>query len=56
MASEKKFFCLCADDVDDDLLEEVLRSGPQHQLLVDLHVELGPLGLQFPAACCGSGI
>ena len=30
---------------------EVLGAVPQPQLLVDLHVELGPLGLQFAATC-----
>ena len=31
-------------------LEEVLGAGPQHELLVDLHVQLGPLGLQLATA------
>ena len=31
-------------------LEEVLCAGPEHELLVDLHVELGPLGLQLAPA------
>ena len=33
-------------------LEEVLCSWSEHQLLVDLQVQLWPLGLQFPPACC----
>ena len=31
-------------------LEEVLGAGPEHELLVDLHVQLGPLGLQLATA------
>ena len=33
------------------LLVEVLGAGAQHELLVDLHVELGALRLQLPATC-----
>ena len=33
------------------LLVEVLRAGAEHELLVDLHVELGALRLQLPATC-----
>ena len=36
--------------------EEVLRPGPEHELLVDLHVELGALGLQLAPARRGAGI
>ena len=39
-----------------NLLEEVLGAGPEHQLLVDLHVELGPLGLQLASTRGGAGI
>ncbi len=38
------------------LPEQVFGSGPQHQLLVDLHVELGPLRLQLAPACRSSRI
>ena len=45
-------------DIDncEDLLEEVLCSGPEHEFFVDLHVELGPLGLELAATCCSAGI
>ena len=33
-------------------LEEVLCSWSEHQLLVDLQVQLWPLRLQLPPACC----
>ena len=32
-------------------LVEVLGPGAQHELLVDVHVELGALRLQLPATC-----
>jgi hypothetical protein len=37
----------------ESLLEEVLCPGAEHELLVDLHVELAALALQLPPACCG---
>jgi hypothetical protein len=37
----------------ENLLEKVLCPGAEHELLVDLHVELAALALQLPAACCG---
>jgi hypothetical protein len=36
----------------ENLLEKVLCPGAEHELLVDLHVELAALALQLPAACC----
>ncbi len=39
-----------------DLLVKVLRSRPEHELLVDLHVELGALGLQLAPACRCPGV
>ena len=38
------------------LLEKVLGSRTQHELLVNLHVELGALGLEFAAAGCGARV
>ena len=39
-----------------NLLEEILSTGPEHQLLVDLHVELGPLGLQLAPTRGSAGV
>jgi hypothetical protein len=40
----------------ENLLEEVLCPGAEHELLVDLHVELAALALQLPATCCCSRV
>lgn len=38
------------------LLVEVLGSGPEHELLVDLLVEFGAAVLQLSAACLQPGV
>ena len=41
---------------EEDLLEQILRSGPESELLVDLHVEFRPLALQLSSAGGGPGV
>ena len=42
--------------LEEALLEQILRSGPESELLVDLDVQFGPLTLQFPPAGGGPGV
>ena len=42
--------------LEEALLEQILRSGPESELLVDLDVQFGPLSLQLSPAGGGPGV